>query len=244
MMCVTTAGAETRWPEQRMEGPFLYRADFSLAERQALLREISELHAQIPRLLHLQPPREPVHVYLFGRQTTYHNYVRHYFPQVPSRRALFIKERGPGMVFAYESRKMDVDLRHECTHAVLHAVLPMVPLWLDEGLAEYFEVPPPQRHLQNPHLSQVRSRLRWKRTPSLRELEQLQDVAQMKSDHYRDAWAWVHFLLHGPPTAREELRRFLADIQSHIPPGRLSTRLARRVPQVEQQFTRHFRELR
>ena len=244
LLTVSTATAEPRWPEERIEGPFVYRADFSLTPKQPLLQDISELHAQIPQLLQLQPPREPVHVYLFEEQTTYQNYVRYYFPQVPSRRALFIKERGPGMVFAFDSPEMDVDLRHECTHAVLHAVLPMVPLWLDEGLAEYFEVPAPQRQLQNPHLSEIRLRLRWKRPPELRELEELQDVAQMKSEHYRDAWAWVHFLLHGPPTARDELERFLADIQSHTPPGRLGTRLTRRVPHIQQQFVQHFRELR
>ncbi len=237
-------GTEPRWPEQRHEGLFLYRANFSLSEDQPLLEEIAQLHVKIPQLLQLPTPREPVHVYLFDDQRTYQKYVHYYFPQVPSRRALFIKDRGPGMVFAFHSREMDVDLRHECTHAVLHSVLPMVPLWLDEGLAEYFEVPPPARYDQNPHLAATRIRLRWRRPPKLRDLEELRDVAEMKADHYRDAWAWVHFLLHGPAPVQEELQRFLGDIQSHTPPGRLEYRMARRLPDVEQEFLRHFRELR
>ncbi|GIT30210.1 MAG: hypothetical protein Ct9H300mP1_22560 [Planctomycetaceae bacterium] len=36
------------------------------------------------------------------------------------------------------------DLRHEFTHGVLHSSLKRVPLWLDEGLAEYFEVVGPK----------------------------------------------------------------------------------------------------
>ncbi len=148
------------------------------------------------------------------------------------------------MVFAFQSREMPVDLRHESTHAVLHSILPMVPLWLDEGLAEYFEVPPAARYRQNPHLAEIRTRLRWRRPPSLKKLEELRDVSEMHSDQYRDAWAWAHFLLHGPPTAQEELQRFLADIQSYTPPGRLDVRLARRIPLVEQDFAEHFRSLR
>ena len=37
------------------------------------------------------------------------------------------------------------DLRHELTHALLHGVLKDVPLWLDEGLAGFFELPPDAR---------------------------------------------------------------------------------------------------
>lgn len=243
VLAASVALADPDWPEERIQGPFVYRANFSLAAQTPLLKEIAQLHSEIPQRLQLKQPLEPVHVYLLDDPTTYQAYVRHYFPQAPSRRALFIKDRGPGMVFAYQSREIDVDLRHECTHAVLHAILPMVPLWLDEGLAEYFEVPAPQRYGQNRHLSTVRARLRWKRPTPLVELENLRDVGQMNSDHYRDAWAWVHFLLHGPPEARDELLHYLTDIQSFKPPGRLSDRLSRPLPQVEYDYVRHFRDL-
>ena len=59
-----------------------------------------------------------------------------------------MKGRGPGKVFAYKSKALPVDVRHEGTHGLLHAALPMVPLWLDEGLAEYFEVPGRQPSLR------------------------------------------------------------------------------------------------
>ena len=45
------------------------------------------------------------------------------------------------MVYTYWGNRIQQDLRHELTHAILHSVLKDVPLWLDEGLAEYFEVP-------------------------------------------------------------------------------------------------------
>ena len=66
-------------------------------------------------------------------------YIEAHYPDIPYRRALFIKEHGLAGLYAYRHADLAVDLRHECTHAMLHASLPYVPLWLDEGLAEYFE---------------------------------------------------------------------------------------------------------
>ena len=111
------------------------------------------------------------------------------------------------MVFAYYSDDFVVDLRHETTHAVLHTLLPMVPLWLDEGLAEYFEVPAADRCQGNPHLKQVQRNVRWRRPASLVKLEATETLDQMDRDAYRDAWSWVHYLLHGP-----------ADAQTRVPP--------------------------
>ena len=41
----------------------------------------------------------------------------------------------------------------------------------------------------------------------------------MDRSDYRAAWAWVHFMLHGPVEARDELVRFLADIRLGTPLG-------------------------
>ena len=45
------------------------------------------------------------------------------------------------VVYAQGGDRLADDLRHEMTHAYLHSVVPDVPLWLDEGLAKYFELP-------------------------------------------------------------------------------------------------------
>jgi hypothetical protein len=51
-------------------------------------------------------------------------------------------------------------------------------------------------------------------------------------------------MLHGSFEARDELRRYLAEIHSGTPPGKLSERLRRRVPDLDQRFRSHFREWR
>jgi hypothetical protein len=63
----------------------------------------------------------------------------------------------------------------------------------------------------------------------------------MDEANYRGAWAWVHFMLHGPPEAREELVAFLADIHARTPPGLLSRRLERRLPGLDRRVADHFK---
>jgi len=191
--------------------------------------------------LGLPPAGQWIELYLFHDEATYRKYLRYHFPKVPYRRALYVKNNGPGVVLAYRSRDLAVDLRHECTHALLHAVLPMVPLWLDEGLAEYFEIAPPGRATENPYLSGVRWKARLGMAPSMEGLEKKSSMGDMGRGAYRDAWSWVHFMLHGPTEAHDELRRFLADIRASTPPGLLSERLPRRIPRLEHRWAAHFK---
>jgi hypothetical protein len=236
-----SAFASERWPDERALGPVTFHADYSLADFERLLADTARLKRDLTATLGIRPAEEPIHVYLFARQATYRAYMTRYFPKVPYRRALFIKGTGPGMVFAYRSNELDVDVRHESTHAFLHAALPMVPLWLDEGLAEYFETTPDDRAHGSPHLAAVKLNARLGLAPSLAKLEKVADPAQMGRGEYRDAWAWAHFMLHGPPEAKDELTRFLGDIQARTPPGSLSARLRRRLGDPERLFVEHFR---
>lgn len=236
----TAWGAE--WPDERTAGPFACHADFSLARHEPLIQELAQLRQDVCQKLSLPESDEPIHLFLFQRRNTFTDYVRHYFPNVPDRRALFIKNRGPGMVFAYYHNEFDIDVRHECTHAVLHASLAMVPLWLDEGLAEYFETRRSERLHGSPHLGTVRLYARLGQVPSMEKLEALSELSQMGNGEYRSSWAWVHFMLHGPEEAHDELVRFLLDIRNLTPPGKLSERLSRRLPNLEQQFLAHFRQ--
>jgi len=229
------------WTDGRVAGPFVCRADFPLTGIESLLNDLARLQSDLLASLKIQPTTERIEIYLFHDESTYRRHLRHYFPEVPYRRALYVKRGGPGMVLAYRSRQLPVDLRHECTHALLHAVLPMVPLWLDEGLAEYFELPPSQRAFGSPHLSGVRWRVRFGVLPQIGPLEKKGDLSEMDGSDYRDAWAWTHFMLQGPVEARDELARFFADIQASVPPGLLSQRLKRRIPDLEHRLATHFK---
>lgn len=229
------------WPEERSAGPFLCHADFSLKPHAGLIEEISILQRDLTSILGIEEPKENVHLFLFEKKETYQAYMKQYFPRVPARRALYVKGRGPGMVFAFQGADFEIDVRHESTHALLHTSFETVPLWLDEGLAEYFEVPREKRAGENPHLETIRALLRLGQTPRLEALEKFQDLSEMGRDEYRDAWAWVHFMLHGPRAAHEELVGFLKDAQTKAAVPSLSERLRRRIPNLEARLVEHFR---
>lgn len=240
-LAASAALAENRWPDERAAGPFLCHADFSLAGNEHLVVELAQLQRDLAPLLGRRQLAEPIHLFLFADQATYRAYLKQYFPGVPDRRALFVKGRGPGMVFAHRNSDFEVDVRHECTHALLHATRSNVPLWLDEGLAEYFEAPPDERSFDSPHLRLVRWSTRVGRTPRIEALEGLDNVEAMGRGEYRDAWAWVHFMLHGPTAAREEMIAYLDDLAAQRSTAPLSKRLRARLPDLERQFLDHFR---
>ena len=136
VLAVARPGLGDTWVDSRTLGPFVCRADFHLDGSEALFADLHQLESDLVEHLGLRPARESIELYFFRDERSYRRYLARHLPQVPYRRALYVNTGGAGMVFAYRSKEFAVDVRHECTHALLHASLPMVPLWLDEGLAE------------------------------------------------------------------------------------------------------------
>lgn len=239
-VCAERAQADGGWTDWREARPFVVRADFGLRGIEPLLTELQQLQQELVEKLHVPPSSEPIEIYLFQSETAYRDYLQARYPQAPQRRALFVKGSGPGQVFAYRSSEFEIDLRHETTHALLHASLVGVPLWLDEGLAEYFEVAAADRQLNNPHLRAIKWNLWTGWAPRLSGLEEKRDLSEMGKREYMFAWGWVHYMLHGPPEAKEELIQFLHESQSGLPAGSLSQRLGRRLPNLEKRLAQHF----
>lgn len=236
------AAAATEWTDTRTVGPLVCRADFSLQSQQDLLADLTRLQDDLTRLLAVPAAKQPIELYLFHDEATYAAYLKRYLPGVPFRRALYVKLHGVGMVFAYRSRQMPIDVRHECTHALLHAVLPEVPLWLDEGLASYFELPLEQRAYDNSHLKSTQWRLHFLAAPVLESLERRTRLDDMGAGEYRDAWAWVHFMLHGPAAAHQALSGYLDDLRTARGGAPLSERLRGVWSDPRQPFAAHFAE--
>jgi hypothetical protein len=236
-----SALAAEPWVDTRQVGPFVCQATFPLRDHDSLLSQLTALERDIDRSLGLPPSREPLYVYLFSDAQSHREYLKQHFPDVPYRRALFVKDGGLAAVYAYRHDQLDVDLRHECTHALLHATLPSVPLWLDEGLAEYFEVPEDKRASEHPNFGSLRWNMRLGMIRSVAELEERQDLAQMGTVDYRYSWAWVHFMLHGPDAAHAVLVAYLADIHRGAPAGQLSDRLAKSMPDATDRMAQHFK---
>lgn len=238
---VRACGQETKWVDTHQVGPFIFQATFPLAELNPLFAELPGLQRELCRTLGLPPARQTITVSLFANADEHREFVARRFPNVPYRRALFVKDGGQAGVYAYRHAELDIDVRHECTHALLHSVLPHVPLWLDEGLAEYFEVAPAQRAFDHPHFSALRWNMRLGMIRSIETLEQRQELADMNGVDYRYSWAWVHFMLHGPEPAHQALVHYLHSIRQGAAPPPFSAWFADAVPQSTEKLIHHFK---
>jgi hypothetical protein len=239
--CRPGRAAAENWADRRSYGPFQCVSAFPLAPLDGFFHELSRLEQELQRTLGVPPASDSIDIYLLADEAAHRRFLSEQFPRAPYRRALYVQRGRRGAVYAYQHAELAIDLRHECTHALLHTNLPIVPLWLDEGLAEYFEMPEPDRAYDHPHQSTLRWNLRFGKLRTVESLEAHSELTDMGAAEYRYAWAWVHFMLHGPLPVHRALVSFLADIRRGNPPGALSERLREAVPQLDERMVQHFK---
>lgn len=220
----TPAAGTTKKPGKHWlrASQYVFYSDVPLEANDSLFRELDGLPEQVQQEMKLPPGGQVVEVFLFEDQEKYEAYMRDKYPWLPARRAYFIAEqKRPGtddlQVFTWMGEHIRTDLRHELTHATLHGVLKGVPLWLDEGLAGYFEQPPGMDGVNPGHLKALKE---GPSQPDLARLEKFGQVRQMEQAEYREAWAWAHFLLRDP-RARPVLLEYAVKLQSDANPGPL-----------------------
>lgn len=217
----------------------LLRADFHVPRHDRLLDELSELRGRVATTLAIPACERMVEVRLFESPKLYRDFVRDRFPQFPERRACFVEQNQQLSVYAHWNDLIAIDLRHEVTHGYLHAVVPNLPLWLDEGLAEYFEVAASNGGVNPPHQYLLASRIDAGWRPSLERLEQVVDPGELGQAHYAEAWAWAHWLLETTPERRTLLQDQLARLRmtGAAPPLSLALRAAE--PDIERSLLEH-----
>jgi hypothetical protein len=204
----------------------ILHCDFDLPRQHRLLDEVIALRGDIAAKLGIPASDEPIHVYLFETPSTYGEFALKYFPSHAPRRAFFVETDTRLNVYAQWGDNVAEDLRHEVTHGYLHAAVRNVPLWLDEGIAEYFEVPRGRQGLNAPHVDLLAARHetgQW--TPDLARLEQLTSAADMTQQDYAEAWLWVHLMLESTPERLSAAKTYLADLRRAGATVPLSVRL-------------------
>ncbi|WP_193376996.1 hypothetical protein [Frigoriglobus tundricola] len=214
--------------------------DFELDKTDLLFAELDALPEQVFGELKLPAGNTVVQVFIFDTQERYERYMSKNYPNLPKRRAYFLAGTRPGIddlkIYTWMGDHIVTDLRHELTHALLRSVLKEVPLWLDEGLAGYFELPPQQEGVNPQHLDAL---LRSPFQPNLAKLETFTQVAQMEKPQYREAWAWVHLMLRSGPGAKKVLHQYLQALRTDPNPGPLLPKLREAVPDPEQALVDH-----
>lgn len=212
-------------------GQLVIHADFPLAGQHRLVRELDGLRTDVSQELDLPVSDEPVHLYLFETPDRYDAFVAARYPGFPARRAFFVETDTTLSVFAAWQDRIAEDLRHETTHGYVHAVVPAVPLWLDEGIAEFFETPRVDHGLHRGHAAHLAGRMlegTWR--PDVERLEAILAAGDLTQDHYAEAWCWVHWLLRTTPERRALLQDYLADVRRDPATPPLSTRIRHQLP--------------
>ena len=187
----------------------------------------------------------PVEVYILNDREAFMHFLQFYYPELPPRRAFFMAQGQRRVVYTYLGDRLEEDLRHESAHALLHAAVGDLPLWLDEGLAEYFEGPS-ARHGVNPdHVARLPHDLAsgWK--PDLARLETLRTVREMSPRDYREAWVWVHYLLNASSgNGKTVLLAYLKDLRTNPDATPISQRLPSGAGKSEFELLAHFSRVR
>jgi hypothetical protein len=174
-----------------------------------------------------------IEIYIFDDRPEYDRFIQANYPDLPRRRAFFIAQAGREVVYAFRDEKLTEDLRHEACHALVHSAVGAVPLWLDEGLAEYFETPGDADGLHPRHVAELQAAIPNGWRPALTRLESLNQLRQMTARDYREAWGWVYFMLHASPKSREVLLHYLQDLRTGAAREPLSARLFQQSPRPD-----------
>jgi hypothetical protein len=231
-------------------GPFAIYTNTAITGDAQAVRSLRSLERDLTSRLGLRVPADgpPIEVYILRDRDAFTHFLTFYYPELPPRRAFFLAQGPRRVIYTFQNERLDEDLRHEATHALLHITVGDLPLWLDEGLAEYFEGPDDRQGVNPEHLTRLPDDLKAGWRPDLARLETLKSVREMTPRDYREAWAWVHALLNGPVTGKSALLGQLADLASRpktVEP--LSDRLARldKAPTADtQRLLSHLDQLR
>ena len=144
--------------------PFLIRTDSPIAADDPAVQELISLREQVRSTLQHSPPSGQIEIYIFNDRTSFDRFMKSEYPELPRRRAFFIAQGSRQIVYTCCGERLCEDLRHEAAHALIHATFGELPLWLDEGLAEYFEMPTHGLHVRHLHELQLARETGWRRS--------------------------------------------------------------------------------
>ena len=232
---------EPTWPVKHTAGQFCIHSTVPAAQFEAYLPSLYSLPAELSQTLQVSVAQELIQVVVLENREALDAYAQRIFPNAPNRGALYIRHRGPGLVLTYFHDGWICDVRHECTHALLDVSGLTLPLWQDEGLAEYFETIGENPIGHPSHLHATRSQVRYGQVVDLQKMERMEFGSGLNPKEYRDAWSIVTFLLHSSEETRSMYQQYLQDHQSKRAVGFLSYRLAPKIPSWREAFSDFYR---
>jgi hypothetical protein len=246
-----TAGLRGGWPPETshqrtfVRDQLVIHADFYLPQSHRILDDLVDLRYEIAENLEISLDDRPIEVFLFRDEKKFRQFVQRHV-KLPDRRAFFVKKNQRLMIFSFWGGRAEEDLRHEVTHGYLHSSFDALPLWIDEGIAEYFEINYREHRINRPHVNLLADAYRkgtWR--PDLKPLEQFNNNASLNQLEYAESWLWIHFLLEYNDQTRKLLITELQRIQ-HAPSAAaqpFSQVIDRQLPEWRSALINHLKSL-
>jgi FimV-like protein len=209
---------------------------FSNAGRTATRRvavDLEELRAVLGQLtdFELQSPI-PTYIYVFKNTRSFGPYKTLYRGE-PAAVAGYFASRQQANYIAINADSSDASniIFHEYVHYVSDTNLWYLPVWLEEGLAEFyatFEVVadvvyvglPDYRHLATLRDSTI---VPFESLLAVDHSSPLYNEKDRKGDFYSQSWALVHYMMLGNTDRRRQLEVYLAQIRDGTPAGEAFT---------------------
>lgn len=218
---ITLSGKRVEWI--MMTTPhFRIVSSASARQTERLARELESLAGTLTTLdPHIQArPAEPIDVFVFGSTRVARPYFHHFLKSTDVDVTGLFVGRGVAGAMLIDSSRDDGTLRtarHELVHALLASAGAHPPLWLNEGLAEYFSAGLREAgsiSFGTPIIDHLHALRRGERL-SLRELirvtadspEYLQFGAQQR--FYAESWLLVDTLMSRSRKPLEQVRNYL-----------------------------------
>jgi len=222
--------------------PLQIDADFDLSNNETVLQEVRNLKMELRDDLGVPFSNRQIRVRIFRDPAMFQQFIQQRFPQLSGRRALFVVEKGQYQVYAAWSEEVLSDLRHELTHAYLNSTVGTLPLWLDEGLAEYYEVVGVRGRINREHLPWLTDGLEksnW--APDIKRLASLTLPESMTHQDYAESWLWVHYMMQSDhPTL---ITDYFGERLSNQIPTPISLKIANQSSESNQAVIQHLQNL-
>ncbi len=193
------------------------RVAADLEELRAVLAQLTDFELQSP---------VPTSIYIFKSDRSFTPYKLLYEGRPGAMNGYFLNgEHANYIAIDAGSRDASAIVYHEYVHYVMANNFWWLPVWLSEGLAEFYQtfevvddtafigLPPPN------HLARLRgsTRIPLSELLTVDHESPLYNEENRKSDFYAESWALTHTLLLGDEERRQQLGRYLAIIGFGVP---------------------------
>ncbi|HET9211298.1 MAG TPA: tetratricopeptide repeat protein [Thermoanaerobaculia bacterium] len=173
----------------------------------------------------------PTNIYVFRSASSFQPYQRIYNGKPLDSGGYFLGQQLANYVAINGDQHGDERgiIYHEYLHYLLHNNFETLPLWLNEGLAEYYSTFQSDRN--EARIGQpVREHVFWLRQHTFIPLSTLFAVTEKSPEYnetdrrggfYAESWALVHYMISGNPERRRQASEYLRLLQAGTPPDQI-----------------------